>query len=165
MIALEINDVGNFMKKFLVGSEFDRFYLAEGEVATMATFRIDGTLNASYFTDDEREKNGVRRLSLWSEIRPFAYQLMKGKKLPVSFKFVLQLSDDGTSRLLEENHLENVKDEISGLYLNIRYQERKLVCVTGLSYKTFVMDKTLDRVWDDAARQFLNQNEIAAETK
>ena len=43
------------------------------------------------------------------------------------------------------------------------YQDKKLVCVTGLSYKTFVMDKTLEHVWDDTAAQFMKQNGITVE--
>lgn len=92
-----------------------------------------------------------------------AFLLMKGKKLPVSFKFVLQLSDHNTDWLLGKYHLEHLKEQLSGLYLNIRYQDKKLICVTGLSYKTFVMDKTLEHVWDDTAAQFMKQNGITVE--
>lgn len=161
MIALEVTDIGDFMKKFLIQNVFDQFYLLEGEVATFGTFRIEGELNGGWFTSDETEMLQNRRWSLWSEVKPMAFLLMKGKKLPVSFRFVLQLSDANTDWLLKKYHLEYLKEQLSGLYLNIRYQEKKLVCITGLSFKTFVMDKTLEHLWDDTARQFMRQNGIS----
>ncbi len=160
MIALEVADVGDFMQKFLKGSVFDRFYLVEGEVATGATFHIDGKLNSAYFGSDEAEIMEGRTLSLWSEIKPIVYDLMKGKKLPVAFHFVLQLSCENCRWLLEKYHRQDLENQLAGLYLNIRYQEHQLTCVTGLSYKTFVMDKTMEHVWDDTARQFMKQNNI-----
>lgn len=161
MIALEVTDIGDFMKKFLIQNVFDQFYLLEGEVATFGTFRMEGELNDVWYTSDETEMLQNRRWSLWSEVKPVAFLLMKGKKLPVSFRFVLQLSDANTDWLLNKYHLAGLKDQLGGLYLNIRYQEKKLVCITGLSYKTFVMDKTLDHLWDDTARQFMKQNGIS----
>lgn len=163
MIALTIDGVGDFMQKLLIQKVFDRFYLLEGEVTTFAAFQIDGALNDAWYTSDEQELLNGRRLSLWSEVKPFVFQIIKGRKQPVSFRFVLQLSDENTDWLLNKYHLEHLKEQLAGLYLNIRYQEKKLTCVTGLSYTTFVMDKTLERLWDDTAKQFMRQNDIIAE--
>lgn len=163
MIALSIADTKDFMQKLLIQKVFDQFYLLEGEVATFASFKIDGELNEAYYTSDETEILEGRKYSRWSEVKPVAFQLIKGKKLPVHFRFVLQLSAENTNWLLEKYHLEHLKEQLTGLYLNIRYQEQKLVCVTGLSYRTFVMDKTLERLWDETARQFMKQNSIVTE--
>lgn len=160
MIALEVMDVGDFMKKFLIQKVFDQFYLLEGEVATFGTFRMDGELNGAYYTSDETELLEGRKWSLWSEVKPVALLLMKGKKLPVSFRFVLRLSDENTDWLLKKYHMEEMGQQLAGLYLNIRYQDKKLICVTGLSYHTFVMDKTLEHLWDDTASRFMKQNGI-----
>ena len=163
LITLAITDIGDFTRKLLIQNVFDQFYVLEGEVSTFAAFTIDGELNEDYYSSDETELLQDRKWSLWSEIKPVAFLLMKGKKLPVSFKFVLQLSDHNTDWLLGKYHLEHLKEQVSGLYLNIRYQDKKLICVTGLSYKTFVMDKTLEHVWDDTAAQFMKQNGITVE--
>ena len=163
MITFEITDIGDFTRKLLIQNVFDQFYVLEGEVATFGTFSIDGELNADYYGSDEAELLQGRKWSLWSEIKPVAFLLMKGKKLPVSFKFVLQLSNQNTDWLLGKYHLEHLKEQLSGLYLNIRYQDKKLTCVTGLSYKTFVMDRTLEHVWDDTAARFMKQNGIMTE--
>lgn len=165
MIALNIADTKDFMQKLLIQKVFDQFYLLEGEVATFASFKIDGELNGAWYTSDETEVLEGRQYSLWSEIKPMAFQLIKGKKLPVHFRFVLQLSGVNTEWLLKKYHLEHLQEQLRGLYLNIRYQDQKLVCVTGLSFKTFVMDKTLERLWDETARQFMKQNGIIMETE
>ena len=54
-------------------------------------------------------------------------------------------------------------DQVNGLYLNIRYEEGKLFCVTGTSVSIFTLDKTLDMEWDQAVRSFLKKNEIIFE--
>jgi hypothetical protein len=160
VVALSIADTKDFMQKLLIQKVFDQFYLLEGEVSTFASFKIEGELKEDYYTSDETEILEGRKYALWSEVKPVAFQLMKGKKLPVHFRFILQLSDSNTEWLLKKYHLEHLKDHLKGLYLNIRYQDQKLICVTGLSYQTFVMDKTLEHVWDETAQQFMKQNEI-----
>jgi len=163
MIALKIPQVGDFMKAFLVDSVFDSFCICSGEVETFASFSIDGTINTDFYSDDEKEALSGRKAALWSEIKPFAYSLMKGRNLPVSFKFTLQLSQENTDWLLDRYQLNAYKEQLCGLYLNIRYRSHELSCVTGLSYSTFVMDKRLEQLWDDTARQFLRQNRVAFE--
>ena len=47
--------------------------------------------------------------------------------------------------------------------MNITYDHQKLVCTSGVSYKTFVMDKTLEQCWDDTVCQYFKQNHITVE--
>ena len=44
MIALQIQDIKNFMSKLLLSQTFDNFLMVEGSIKTYNTFRIDGTL-------------------------------------------------------------------------------------------------------------------------
>ena len=140
-------------------------------VSTFAAFTIDGELNEDYYSSDETELLQDRKWSLWSEIKPVAFLLMKGKKLPVSFKFVLQLSDHNTDWLLGKYHLEHLKEQLSGLYLNIRYQDKKLVHNAQLKsgetrdYEVPYPFKVSvgNHVWDDTAAQFMKQNGITVE--
>ena len=74
----------------------------------------------------------------------------------------------------EENHIEEFSSwkfaartgagiegsQIQGLYLNIRYDDGKMYCITGTSLNFFTMDKTLDLEWDKAVKQFLQSHEI-----
>lgn len=161
MIALNIEDMKGFVSQLLVHETFDKFYVGESMIRTFADFKMGGSLNKDYYTSDEWEALEGRTLCLWSEVRPFAYSLIKGKKLPVSFQFIFQLSESNQRWLLERNASSVFGDDVRGLYMNIRYEKGKLQCVTGISFKTFILDKTVEHLWDDTVRQFFKQNGIA----
>ena len=50
--------------------------------------------------------------------------------------------------------------QIQGLYLNIRYEDGALYCITGTSLHLFTMDKTLENEWDKAVAKFMRSHEI-----
>ena len=163
MIGLSILDIKNFMAGILTGTMFDKFYLRDGEIQTFTEFHLGGYLNRPYFDSEEWEALEGRELCLWSEVKPFAFQLIKGHKLPVRFRLVFQLSDENTRWLLDKHHLPVNPEDIGGLFMNITYDHQKLVCTSGVSYKTFVMDKTLEQGWDDTVCQYFKQNHITVE--
>ncbi len=148
------------MNQLLLRETFDKFLFLKGEIATFATFQMDGKLNDAYYGSDETDLLSGRTLALWSQIRPVAHQLIRGKKLPLQFSFVLQLSGENTAWLLEKYHLQQYASQLQGLYLNIRYREKTLICTTGLSYDTFVPDRKLENLWDETAGLFLKQHGI-----
>ncbi|WP_418474730.1 DUF5721 family protein [Frisingicoccus sp.] len=161
MIGLSIQDIKNFMAGMLTGNMFDKFYLCDGEIQTFTEFHLGGYLNRPYFDSEEWENLEGRKLCLWSEMKPFVFQLIRGHKLPVRFKFVFQLSRENTVWLLEKHRLPVREEDIGGLFMNITYEHQKLVCTSGVSYKTFIMDKTLEQCWDETVCQYFKQNHIA----
>ena len=161
MIGLSIQDIKNFMAGMLTGNMFDKFYLCDGEIQTFTEFHLGGYLNRPYFDSEEWENLEGRKLCLWSEMKPFAFQLIRGHKLPVRFKFVFQLSRENTVWLLEKHRLPVREEDIGGLFMNITYEHQKLVCTSGVTYKTFIMDKTLEQCWDETVCQYFKQNHIA----
>lgn len=163
MIGLAILDVKKFMAGILTGSMFDKFYLRDGEIQTFTEFHLGGYLNRPYFDSEEWEALGGRKLCLWAEVKLFAFQLIKGHKLPVRFKLVFQLSDENTRWLLDKYHLSASMENIGGLFMNITYEHQKLVCTSGVSYKTFMLDKTLEQCWDETVCRYFKQNHIAVE--
>ena len=163
MIALRIVDVKDFMSKVLVKNTFDKFYLSDGVIETFTSFSFGGHLNPGYYSGDEQEALKERSLPLWHELKPFAYQLIRGKRLPMSFKLVFSLSRENLDWLISHHGLGLAPADIGGLFLNIKYENKEVLCVTGTSFKTFIMDKTLERLWDATALQFMKQNEIAVE--
>lgn len=163
MIALSIPDIKNFMKEILTGSMFDRFYLCDSEIVTFSEFKLGGYLNRPYFDTEEWDGLQGRELCLWSEVKPVAFAIIKGKKLPVRFKLVFQLSDENTRWLITHNGLKIDPEDIAGLHINIIYDHRILYCTTGTSFKTFMMDKTLERAWDDTVKQYMKQRGIVVE--
>ena len=163
MIGLSILDIKNFMAGSLTGTMFDKFYLQDGEIQTFTEFHLGGYLNRPYFDSEEWESLGGRKLCLWSEVKPFAFQLIKGHKLPVRFKLVFQLSDENTRWLLDTHKLPVNSEDVRGLFMNITYDHQKLVCTSGVSYKTFIMDKALEQCWDDTVCRYFKQNHIPVE--
>ena len=93
-------------------------------------------------------------------MKPFCFSLIKGKRLPGSFKIVMQMPKEDTERFLSERKIPFTSNEVKGLYINIRYEEERLTCVTGTSVSVFTLDKTLDQEWDQAFKEFLKQNQI-----
>ena len=96
-------------------------------------------------------------------LRGNCFDLIKGKKTPSSFKFVLLLSPKNLERTLSSIQSSFTGNDITGVFLNIRFQKQQLTLTTGISYRIFSVDKTLDNEWDRLVKQFLKQHEIAFE--
>lgn len=73
------------------------------------------------------------------------------------------LSPKNLERTLSSIHSNFTGNDITGVFLNIRYQNQLLSLTTGISYNIFSVDRTLDNEWDRLVRQFLKQHEIAFE--
>ena len=90
MISLELTEVKECMAKLLLSEVFDPFYFIEGEITTFGTFSMDGYLKKEFYDKDEAPE---RDYALWKDVREYCFSLIKGKKTPLGFKFVLGLSD------------------------------------------------------------------------
>ena len=160
MVALKVEDIKQFTSSLFIGNLFDGFLVREAEIVTFNTFRIDGKVQRDYYTEAELEEKHIGELSRWEALKPICFALIKGKKLPGSFRIVFQLSLSRTEEFLEKRQLPVRADQISGLYMNVRYEGGSLYCVTGTSVNYFTMDKTLENEWDDAVKEFLRDNKI-----
>ena len=160
MIALKAEDVKSFTTKLFVREDFDAFLVKEVNITTYNSFSIDGHVKQGYYTEEEREENNIEEFSTWKTLRPFCFSLIKGKKLPGSFRIVLQLPKAGTEKFAARTGAGIEGSQIQGLYLKIRYDDGKMYCITGTSLNFFTMDKTLDLEWDKAVKQFLQSHEI-----
>ncbi|TCS77193.1 hypothetical protein EDD59_11923 [Muricomes intestini] len=160
MIALHLTSVKDFMAHLLLSETFDNFLFIEGEIVTFNTFTMDGFMQKSFFSEEEN----IPEYSSWKNLKNFGFSLIKGKKTPLSFKFIFSLSPENIARLIEQNHLDFRADQVQGLYLNIRYDGSSLQCITGTSLKTFSMDKSLEQTWDAFVQKFFAQKSIPWET-
>lgn len=161
MVALKIEDLKQFTSKLFMGEGFDTFLVREADFVTFNSFHIDGHIRQGYYSDEELEAGKIEDLSSWKVLRPICFGLIKGKKLPEYFQIVMQLSPGNTDRFLKSRQLSMTSENINGLYLNIRYEDGVLNCITGTSVNFFTLDKSLDREWDDMARTILKKYEIA----
>lgn len=102
MIALQVQDVKEFMSRLLIGTDFDAFWLCEASVTTFVTYNIDGSLHKEFFDSEQAEMltQTERTFSSWKEIKPFCFSIMKGKHTPLHFKIIFQLSRQNVEKLL-----------------------------------------------------------------
>lgn len=163
MIALHIADIKGFMDKLLLKNVFDNFFLTELEINTFVKFKIKGHLNHNFFSSDEIEQLNSRGFAKWSEIRPYALQIVKGNKAPVSFQIVLQLSHENVEKMIKSTGVPINQEDVTGLYMHFKFEEGQLHIITGTGVKTFTLDKTLDKEWDDMTKKFLKHHEIVYE--
>lgn len=160
MIALALTDVKECMSKLLLSETFDPFYFMEGEIVTYSTFSIDGFLRKEFF---DAEDVPAREYALWKDVREFCFSIIKGKRTPLSFKFVLGLSDSNIEKLLLQQELNFKPQDVRGLYINLKYDGQNLQCITGTAMNLFTMDKSLEQAWDKMVQKFFAQKEIKYE--
>lgn len=91
--------------------------------------------------------------------------LIKGKRTPLGFHFVLSMSAPNIARLLEQEHLSFAPADVQGLYLNFKYDGTKLSCTTGTSMNLFTLDKSLEQAWDKMAQRIFAKYEIPFEVE
>ena len=160
MIGLELTEVKECMAKLLLSEVFDPFYFVEGEIITFSTFTIDGFLKKEFYNKEEIPE---RDYALWKDVREYCFSIIKGKRTPLNFKFVLGLSDSNIEKLLLQQGLDFKPQDVRGLYINLKYDGSKLQCITGTSMKLFTMDKSLEQAWDKMIQKFFTQKEIKFE--
>ena len=160
MIALSLTEVKECMSKLLLSETFDSFLFIEGEVTTFNTFHIDGYLHKDFFSDNELPDC---EYTLWKDIREHFFSLIKGKKTPLNFKFVLGLSQINIQKLIQQQGLDFELEDVRGLYINLKFDGQKLQCITGTAMTLFTMDKSLEQAWDVMVQKFFTQKEISFE--
>lgn len=167
MIALHITNIKQFMNRLFLCEDFDAFRLSEATFVTFGTFHIDGLFQKEYYSSEELEEMQFiddPHLS-WRQARPFALTIIKGKHTPLEFKIVFRLSCANVQRLLQQSGLAFTLGDVSGLFLNLHFQAGCLTCTTGTALRTFTLDKSLDRIWDEMITRFFLQKNISFEKK
>jgi hypothetical protein len=165
MLALQIDETGPFMSRLLLRDSFDRFLVSSATITTFTTFSIDGNYHPDLYDTDTITETETPAVSgedniSWKSIRPFCLQIMKGKRLPLSFQIVLFLPHGQVLPFLERHELSADPESIFGLFLNIHYKNRTLTVTTGTSVRGFSMDRSIEQAWDADVRDMLKEQEI-----
>ena len=164
MIALQISSMKQFMNELLTGEAFDIFLLEEATLTTDVTYQIDGHVKVEFFPVSERTSEIIPyEYKPWSELKGLCFDLIKGKRTPLYFKFVLLLKPEKIKAMLEKEKLSTKEVPLKSLILTIKYDGGKAVLTTGSSYQTFVLDKTADVVWDRQISKYLAMKGIGFE--
>lgn len=156
MIAENINDVKKFMSALLVGNSFDEFLVTDVIITTYNTFHIDGHIKKEFFDNDEYEMMNSPVLSKWNTLKPFCFDIIKGKKTPLNFKIIFSLSNETIRRIIDENNISMEVSNVANLFLNLKYDDGKLSYVTGTSLKIFTLDKSLENAFDKYISNFIS---------
>ncbi|WP_408070624.1 DUF5721 family protein [Butyrivibrio sp. JL13D10] len=151
MIALQIKNTRQFMSTLLASESFDGFLMDSAELKIANTYMIDGHVNEDFFGEDESDKSEYD-LSTWKSLRPVCYELIKGKRTPVSFKFILCLTPDKKEQLLGAE----LSGVVSSLVFIIRFSEGHIIITTGVALSGFTLDKSYEKIWDDYMKRFLS---------
>lgn len=165
MTALQITSLKQFMNHLLILETFDTFLLEEAVITTANTFSIDGRINRDFYSGDEAEAmEALPEFRPWSEIKGLCFDLIKGRRTPLFFRFVLHLTPEKATELLQREGDETAPSQVKALVLNIRYDGSKAVLTTGTAFHTFVLSKEADMIWDHALKKYLDDKGISYET-
>ena len=165
MIALELTDIKDFMNKLLRTEVFDHFLLQEAVITSSATYTINGQITKGFYTEEELSElhlEGCRFLP-FSMLKTNCFDLIKGKKTPSAFRFVFLLSPHNMEKTIASVGSSYQPSDITGMYINLKYQNQLLSLTTGIAYNIFSVDKTLESEWDKMVIKFLKQHEISFE--
>ena len=126
---------------------------------------MDGSLLQDFYSAGELTEQGLDGLSYlpFRQVRQQCFDLIKGKRTPSYFQFVFLLSPANLTRTLEQTHSTFAPEDITGLFLNLKFQHGKLLLTTGISYRIFSVDKRLEQEWDALIKRFLKNHEITFE--
>ena len=164
MIALKINNKKDFMSKLLVSELFDDFLVEEASIDTFVTFSIDGRIHGDFYKNDAdySEDKITSDLTFWSELRQICFDLIKGKRTPLGFKFVFHAGSNVKNNILSETASGFTEDQVS-LGLTIKFHNGDVVLTTGTAYSFFSLDKTIEKAWDEFIPSFLEKSGISCE--
>ncbi len=137
------------MSHLLAHETFDHFSFIEGEIVTFGKFTMNGFLQKDFFEDPPSQE-----YALWKLFRDYCYSIIRGKRTPLSFRFIFSLAPEDIHIFLTNNGLDFSTSDIQGLYLNFRYNGLKLTCTTGISFQQFTMDKSVEQAWDKKVQEF-----------
>jgi len=137
MLALTLpeTEIKTFMGKLLREETFDTFDVKNVAIDSFARFDIAATED---------------RVS-WATIKPHAFSIIKSGSKPSIVKIILSVN---------QVEAETLFPDAKALFINITFENDGVMITTGAAQKTFSMDKTLERTWDEYARKFLIGNGI-----
>ena len=162
MKAFYLKDQKQFMNRLLKSELFDHFLLAEATIHGAISYSVDGHINREFFDADELSAltaDGSEYLP-FSHFRPICYELIRGKHTPLYMKFVFLLSPANAAKTIVSADTVFTAEDVSGIYLNLTFRDGQLVLTTGVSYRTFTLDRSFDSAWDALAARFLSNHGI-----
>ena len=154
MITATVTDTRGLMSSLLLSDDFDHWNLFEVEVKMDCDFKIDGSINKNFYNAQEFEELNNTDYVNWARVRKMVFEIIKGKKSPLSLKIIIAVPYELMLQLFSKNGVD--QDSISNAYLNISFKAGEASVTTGYSYKTFTMNKDGEAVFDEYVRGILD---------
>ena len=156
MVSYNVIEVRKCMNELLLKNTFDFFLLQEATINTFASFNIDGHRLDDFFSDVELDKMDERdSLMPYEMFRDWCYNIVKGKKAPLSFQIIFALPCDIVEQIAMANELSVAASDMH-LVAIFRFVDGNLTITTGTSMKEFSLDKSLEHAFDKWMFDFLN---------
>lgn len=165
MILCKITDKKDFMGKLLAGETFDSFLLKEASIHSFVPYLIDGHINKAFFNDETDDSISFTAYDYaqWKDIRPVCFDLIKGRRTPTKFMFVLYLKPEAMDAIFDKAGISASESLVQNLILNIRFEQGEMSITTGIDYSGFTLDKSAEQLWDTTTIKFLDKKEISYE--
>ncbi len=166
MIGLQVKNIKDFMNHLFVRDSFDWMDLVEVVIVKDYMLTIEGKRQLPYERKQEEgadpgekaEKKEAEYLS-YREMRPLLLTHIRGKETPQLIRMTLALSAEKFAGMTG-NAFEADRSQIDRFLLNIRFGSQGLSLVTGVSYRSFSMEKEAEKRWDQYLKLFLTKKEI-----
>ncbi len=156
MIAYRVTDVKKCMNELLCKDTFDFFLLQEATINTFSTFSIDGHRLDDFFSDAELEEIDEEDVLMPYELfREWCYNIIKGKKVPLSFQIILSLPKRIIRQIIAAGDI-SIDDSGAHLVAIYRFVDGNLTITTGTSMQEFTLDKSLEHAYDKWMYDFLS---------
>lgn len=165
MLALQITSMKHFMHQLLTDDAFDIFLLEEATISTANTVSIDGHFNRDFYSPEELTSGQIPNYEYtpWNNLKGLCFQLIKGKRTPLSFKFVFHLKPEHMLQLLLKEECSLDTSAVKAMVLTVRYNGSLAVLTTACAYHTFIMTKEAEQIWDKALTRYLSDKNIPYE--
>lgn len=161
MKAYKAEDLRISTQALFTRDTFDGFLLCDAQVKTFCTFSISGRTERSWYSDEELEAEKIENFAAWGKIRPFMFSLIRGSRIPESFRITLRLAPETAEQFLREAGRELPEEEAGGFFLNFRFEEGTLTCVSAASINLFPPDRVLEESFDRWTAEFFRSRGIA----
>lgn len=151
MISLKLCSIKDATRKLFTETPFDFFSVLEASIVSYVTFTMDGHCNPDFFEEGNEEPP---RLVSWKRLRPICYEIIKGKRIPISFQILFFITSAEAANSFSEPDL-TLNRDIDGYTVRIFYKSRTLTLSTGTVFKTFSMDRESERLFDECLIHWL----------
>lgn len=165
MLALNIPELKNFMNQLLCSDTFDHFLLKEATIQKDAVWNFDGTVTPDFYSSEELEEQGLSGLAFlpYGRVRQHCFDLIKGKPGHLLILSLFSALTGQLSRTLASMQTPFTPQDVTGMFLNLKFQNGNLMLTTGVSYRIFSTDKSLEHEWDRLVEIFLKNHNIVIE--